>query len=401
MSARPLRILQVNYEYPPLGGGGGIAHRDIAEALARRHDVRVLTTHFRGLPAEETAGGVRIRRVGVWGRTALPTATIRSMISFAPRAVAGGFQLIRSWRPDVIHALFAVPSGLPAVLLGRLFGIPVVLTLIGADVFDPHPTAGVSTHENPALRSVVRWVIGQATAVSAISDDTRQRAVTYHRAPSDLPIIPLGLVPPVALPDRRHQGRDAPFRLVTIGRLIPRKTIHLLLEALSRLSDVPVPLDIIGDGPLRAALRQRAAELGLSSRVHFHGAVSDEEKWQLLRNADGFISASAHEGFGMVFLEAMYAGLPIIATTSGGQTDILRSGEHALLVPPGRVDHLAHAIRLLSKDSSLRERMAEANRRQVQAFLIGRTVAAYEDLFRSVTGHRVAAPVAASAASHG
>ncbi len=383
-----MRILLVNYEYPPLGGGGGIAHQDVAVELAKRHEVVVLTTHFPSLLREETRNGVRIVRVPVWGRRHLPTATLRSMVTFAPSAFLRGLSLIRQFRPHVINAFFAVPSGLPSVLLGRLFQVPVVLTLVGADMFDPDPTAGIATHRTPGLRTVIRWIIRGATARVAISNDTRTRAQRHHGAPGDITVIPLGLVPQ-GLPTAGGEGserrkRGHPFRFVAIGRLIPRKAHQDLLEAIALLERSDVHLDLIGDGPLSKRLQETAVRLGIASRVTFHGAVTEERKWELLGAADAFVSSSLTEGFGIVFLEAMYQGLPIVATDNGGQTDFLLSGEHAILVPPKAPAQLSAALRWMMTDDALRQRLGRTNRAAIKNFLIDRTVRQYEDLFAGV-----------------
>lgn len=357
-----------------------MAHRDLAEALAERNEVTVLTTHFRGLPKEELINGVRILRVPVWGRERMPVATLRSMVTFVPSALLRGLQVVKQNRPDLIHAFFAVPSGLPAVCVGRLRRIPLVLTLIGADIFDPNPTAGIAAHRNPAVRAVVRWVIRHADTVTAISEDTRRRAMLYHGAPKEITVMPLGLVPPETLPPPRR-GSGAPWRLVTIGRLIPRKAHENLLEALALLRRTDLHLHVIGDGPLLDDLKKVSERLGIGSLVTFEGAVTEDQKWQILRAADLFVSASLHEGFGIVFLEAMYAGLPIVCTDQGGQTDILRSGEHALFVPPERPDQLASALQTLLEDANLRKRLAERNESAVRSFLIHDVAARYETLF--------------------
>lgn len=384
-----MRILMMNYEYPPLGGGGGVAQQDVARALAARHDVAVLTTHFRGLPREERVRGVRVRRIPVWGRTNLATATIRSMVTFAPAACAAGLPFLRAFRPDILDAYFAVPSGLPAVILGRLTRTPVVLTLVGGDVFDPDPTAGVAPHRNPLVRAVVRRVIRAADARVAISEDTRRRALLYHAAPSDTEVIPLGLVPPpfpVAPGPRRGAGEA--FRLITVGRLIPRKAHEDLFRALALLGRRDIHLDLVGAGPLETALRRSAANLGVGDLVTFHGAVSETEKWRLLAQANCFVSASLYEGFGMVFLEAMHAGLPVVTTDRGGQTDILRTGEHALFVPPREPAQLAAALAWIMRDAALRVSLAQANRERVRQFLIEQTAARYEALFERVLARR-------------
>ncbi len=375
----------VNYEYPPLGGGGGIAHQEVSEALARAHEVHVLTTHFPGLPRSERRNGVTITRVPVWGRTSLPTATIRSMVTFAPSAFLAGLSLVRAWHPHIINTYFAVPSGLPAVLLGRLMRIPVVLTLIGSDIFDPNPTAGISTHRHPLLRAIIRRIIRAASARVAISDDTKRRAQDYHGAPPDIEVIPLGLVPPRNIPSRSARAPDdRVFRIVTIGRLIPRKGYRDLLEAIALANRSDIHLHLIGDGPLGPELRAAAERLGLTDRVTFHGAVNESEKWNMLFDADCFISASLYEGFGIVFLEAMYAGLPIIATDEGGQTDFLVTGENALLVPPRQPHQLAAALSLLLREETLRRRLGEANRMKAGEHLITRTARRYEELFERV-----------------
>lgn len=379
-----MRILLINYEYPPLGGGGGIETRDLAEELAKRHSVHVLTMWYHGLAREETRHGVTIHRVRVWGRTDLPTATLRSMGTFVPMAFLKGFTLIRRLRPDLINAHFVVPSGVPAVLLAKLFGLPLVVTLIGGDVYDP--SKGVSPHRHASLKFAISWILGQASALTAISQDTRERAIQHHRAPSAIEVIPLGLVPPVFSERSRDSLEFAPglFHFITVGRLIPRKGYRDLLQGFARLKCARAILHIVGEGPLGPGLRAEGERLGIAERVRFHGRVSDEEKFQLLRAADAYVSTSLHEGFGICFLEAMVVGLPIIATDTGGQTDFLVAGKNAILVPPRRPEQIAHALDWLARDASLRSSMATANRETVKHYLIGETARRYEELFERV-----------------
>ncbi len=379
------RILLVNYEYPPLGGGGGIETRDLAEELAKTHTVHVLTTWFPGLAREEVCRGVSIHRVRVWGRAQLPTATLRSLLTFVPAALLRGIPVMRTLRPDVVNAHFAVPSGLPAVFLSRLFRVPLVLTFIGGDVYDP--SKGVSPHRHASLKWVIRWIVQRSSALTAISQDTKERAMRYHGAPAAIEVIPLGLVPPVFQRPSRAERGWAPdtLHVVTVGRLVPRKGYEDLLRGFASLKERHAVLHIVGDGPCAQALEELCRTLGMAERVVFHGRVSEEEKFCLLSLADIYVSASHHEGFGICFLEAMCVGLPIVATDTGGQTDFLVAGKNAILIPPRRPEQITHALDWLWSDAALRQALAQQNQRDIQRYLIRATADRYEAVFNRVS----------------
>jgi glycosyltransferase involved in cell wall biosynthesis len=141
---------------------------------------------------------------------------------------------------------------------------------------------------------------------------------------------------------------------------------------------------VIGSGPEEEGLRSLARELSIGSRVHFLGRVDEDRKWGVLRAADLYLSASMHEGFGLVYLEAMTAGLPVITPNEGGQADFLEDGKTGYLVPPGDVDELAQAMaRAASRREELRA-MGARNRGRAEHFRIDRVALRYESLFESI-----------------
>jgi len=377
-----MRLLIFNYEYPPLGGGGGIETRDLAEELAKRHEVQVITTGFKDLPRKEIQNGVTVHRIPVWGRTSLPTATLSSMLTFFPAAFIYGFFVIFSFKPECINAHFVIPSGLPAALLSKLFRIPFVLTLIGGDIYDP--SKGISPHKHGLLRFVVGFVSKCADKLTAISNDTKKRAIEYHKTSSDIEVIPLGLVPPTVTRISKEElgWREDFVHLVSIGRLVPRKGYGDLLKSFAKLQNKNSMLHILGDGPLCTDLKKEAEELGIQEKVVFHGRVSEEEKYQLLFASDIYVSASHHEGFGICFLEAMFAGLPIITTDKGGQTDFL-SRDNAVLIPVGDKERLTSAMDEMMVDDNQRETIGSNNARDVKELLIDKTAQRYEAIFKS------------------
>ncbi|MEX2054931.1 MAG: glycosyltransferase, partial [Candidatus Andersenbacteria bacterium] len=348
-----MKILIINFEYPPLGGGGGVATKDFGEELARQHEVHVITTWFKGLKRYECVAGVHIHRVRVVGRQSLPTSTLTSMITFVPAAVMTGIRLCRQNAFEVINAQFVLPSGVPAVVLAKMFRLPLVVSFIGGDIYDP--SKGVSPHRHWLLRSLIRFISRQAIAGTAISHDTKRRAETLHGVSLPITVTPLGLRPvSVAPTSRAALGlSDNSFLFITIGRLIPRKGYEMLLSA---WQDIPESLAIIGSGPLKKPLQELIKKYQLANRVRILGYVEESTKNQMLRVADAYISASNHEGFGIVFLEAMAAGLPIIALNDGGHTDFLTADENALLIPPQNPTALQQAVRQLVADHKLQER---------------------------------------------
>jgi glycosyltransferase involved in cell wall biosynthesis len=153
----------------------------------------------------------------------------------------------------------------------------------------------------------------------------------------------LGLIPQVQMAVNR-KDLDLPEGVplfVSVGRLIPRKQYDVLLEA---WRDIPYAhLVIIGDGPLKEKLQELIHKWSLGDRVHLLGFVSEEHKHKVLLASDAYVSATEHEGFGIVFLEAMEAGLPIVSTDTGGQRDFLTEGENAILVPTNDPEQLVAA----------------------------------------------------------
>jgi glycosyltransferase involved in cell wall biosynthesis len=172
--------------------------------------------------------------------------------------------------------------------------------------------------------------------------------------------------------------------MVTIGRLVARKGVDTLIETVRRAADPRLHLLVIGAGPLSDELAAQAAEAGVSSQVHFPGFVSQADKYGLLHASDFYVSASLHEGFGLVFLEGMACGLPVVCFDEGGQTDFLEDGATGRLVRVGNVDGLVSACRELAADGESRVRYSKNVLSRVQPYFIDQCAARYEVLFQGL-----------------
>jgi phosphatidylinositol alpha-1,6-mannosyltransferase len=163
----------------------------------------------------------------------------------------------------------------------------------------------------------------------------------------------------LAPPTARHSALPERFLLsvARLSRFDRAKGIISVIEAVAMLADPTVHYVIAGDGDDRPFLELVAARLGVAERVHFLGAVSDEELFNLYRRCQAFVLPSGQEGFGIVFLEAMYFGAPVIAAAEKGAVDVVQHEQTGLLVPFGDIVKLKAAIDRTLGDGALRERL--------------------------------------------
>lgn len=391
-----MKMLICNYEYPPLGGGGGVVTAQLVEQLARRHEVTVLTSKAFDLPEESVENGARIIRVPVIGRTKKAAGSLPSLLSYVPAAIRRGKALMRDERFDVINTHFAVPTGPVGDVLARHAGIPNILSVHGGDLYDP--SKSMSPHRHWILRRLIRGLLQRADYVVGQSRNTNANVGRFYTKAVEPVLIPLGIERPVFQAQSRadHGLGDDDVLLVTVGRLVARKGLGQLLDILadkrgsSEKSGPRMKLLVIGTGPEEAGLRAKAAESGIAEQVHFLGALSDQEKFDVLGMSDLYVSSSQHEGFGLVFLEGMAAGLPVVCYDHGGQTDFLEDGETGYLVSLNDREKLAQRIEELVNDAALRQKIGDTNRQRVERYFIETMARAYEELFEAAIQGREA-----------
>jgi glycosyltransferase involved in cell wall biosynthesis len=262
-----------------------------------------------------------------------------------------------------------------------------VLSVHGGDLFDPSKSS--SPHRHAPLRAAVRSMLRNADEVIGQSRDTVRHVREIYGVDRSVGLIPLGIERPpvVPAPSRASLGvPDEAFVMITIGRLVARKATTQLVDVLARSGLSDAYLVVVGDGPDSAAVAQRALELGVRDRVRLLGQVTERQKYEALAAADVFVSTSQHEGFGLVFLEAMAFGLPVVCYDRGGQTDFLATGATGHVARLNDVEEFTRAVVGLHANAGLRSACGERNLRLVESYFIDACAARYEAVFESAIG---------------
>jgi glycosyltransferase involved in cell wall biosynthesis len=286
------------------------------------------------------------------------------------------YRLLRRERPTILHT-WLFHANLPGRILGRLAGVPIIIC-----------SERTMAMESAWRYRANRWTIGLVDRVTAVSASVRDFCVSHIGLPADkLVVIPNGVElpegPPASSEATRIELGLPPDGLVigAVTRLDPVKGVDFLIRALVQVDEVI--LVIVGDGTERAALKVLADDLGVASRIHWAGHRCDVPN--LLPAFDLFVQPSLHEGMPNTVLEAMAAGLPVVATAVGGTPDVVVDGVTGFLTAPYDPGGLAEAITNLLHKPDLRRRMGQAGKEHVeQYFGIKETVRQVETLYETL-----------------
>ena len=376
----PLRALQIVTAYPR--HEGDVITPWLGETLrglfAEGIEPEVLAPAYRGGGAREV-GGIRVFRFRYAVPATLETLTHEETTPdrlgrnpayafLLPGYVAAGCAaaalLQRRRRYDVVHVHWAVPHGVMGWAARAAGAGALVTTFYGSEL------RWAQSRFPPAERFLKTYC--RRGTLIGISTATRRALARYTARPVHVVPYPASLVPGKGIvrgaPVQAGGGREAAGHVPTVlfvGRLVERKGISNLLRAAAG-SRIPYRIVLVGFGPEEAALRGLATDLGLAGRVELAGRVSEAELSRRYAEADLFVLPATldargdTEGLGVVLLEALSHGVPVVATRRGGIPDIVKDGETGLLVEDGDVVGLGRAVETLLSDPELARRLATA-----------------------------------------
>jgi D-inositol-3-phosphate glycosyltransferase len=360
-------ITQITPYYPPHLGGMEKVVENIANGLRSRHDVTVLTTTIGAGPARlrEVTGRLRVRR--------------HRSIELAHTPIAPGLvlSLARTPKTAILH-LHSAHALLPELvaLIARLRGQRFLLHF-HLDVDSSGPLGWLLPYyKRHVFGRVLRAAAGVIVLTGSQADFVHH---TYAVPRRRLHVVPNGVGEDQFMPPRRAPRAGEPCRLLYVGRLSPQKNVARLLEAVSTCEQ-PVRLTVVGDGEQRDQLREMAGRLGLSETVTFAGARFGADLRRAYAEADVFVLPSDREGMPLVALEAMAAGLPVVATRVPGNIELLK--DVAVLAEPAP-HALATSLDTVAADPELFERLARGSSEAARAYtwtaVVDRITAVYAE----------------------
>lgn len=370
-----MRILVITYEFPPVGGGGGRAAFDICQGLSSRgHEVRVLTAHMKGLAKQEIVEGYQVFRIPSLRRSPYK-ASIWAMAGYIAAGIPAGYQHIRSWKPDIMHVHFAVPSGPAAWILSKTTGTPYVLTAHLGDI-----PGGV--HEKTS--GWFRWIYPftpriwrDASRVVAVSEFSRKLALNHY--PVQIEVIPNGVNLQALDPGEIKTGQ--PPRIVFAGRFMPQKNPLNLVRVLFQMKDLDWNCTMLGDGSLKNEVESIIHHNQLNDRFSLPGWVKPEKVIQYFNNSDILFMPSSSEGLPVVGVQALAMGLAIIASRVGGFVDVVDEGVNGFLYSPEDLSGMQTGLQFLINNPDTLLEYRKQSRRLASKFDLSIVIDGYERIF--------------------
>ena len=371
-----LKILVLNYEYPPIGGGGGAVSQGLAQQLAKMgHEVRVQTSWIRGLPKHKVVDSISVFRSFSFRKSA-DTCTVTQMFFYLFTNFFPALRHALFWKPDLIHAHFAVPTGVLAWIVGLLSRTPYILTIHLGDVPGalPEQTDGLFRILKPLTRPIWKG----ASSIVAVSEFVRVLGENAYGCP--VKTILNGISPPQ---DAAFIKKAIPFQFLSVGRFNAQKNLFFMLDVLARVKSKPWNYILVGDGPLRKSLTERVRELGLEERVHFTGWLKQHEVNHILQESQVLLMPSLAEGLPMAGISALFFGLPIYGSEIDGLGDLIQHGENGFLMPLGQPEIWVEKLNEALEKPETLVHLSENARKHAENFNICKVAQAYETLFET------------------
>ncbi|MBA7658017.1 D-inositol-3-phosphate glycosyltransferase [subsurface metagenome] len=374
-----MKILMLNYEFPPIGGGAANAHRCLLKQYTGSSDLKVdvLTSAPKpGFLKESFADNINIYKVGLHKKELHFWRKIE-IIEWLFKAKSHYRKLLRENDYDLAHAFFGFPTGW--LCYRTADKLPYIISLRGSDVPGEHARLKL---DYKILGPVFKVIWKKSAVLVTPSEGLKDRALKF------LPSVAIDVIPNGVELERFGPAETAQepqvLRLLTVGRLSVTKRVKILIDAIEILhrEGCEVHFTIVGGGQLLQKLKQIVSEKNLANIIEFTGRIDAEDMPKVYRQNDIFISASMQEGMSNAMLEAMASGLPLITTRCEGAEELIV--DNGIVTEDANPEEIAKAVRKIADDRWLREQMSIAARSRAEKFTWDSVAEKYLALYERV-----------------
>lgn len=349
----------------------------LCAGLSERFDVHVLAPHQLGCLREETLNGIHVHRFryaprrmeilaydgGMMRRLRANPLNLLILPGFLLAQCFSLLRLQREYRFALVHSHWIIPQGLVAALCAHKF----ILTSHGGDLY---------ALKGRTFGLLKRWVLARAKLVTVVSTTMRDKCIAMGVPAGKIRVRSMGVDTENLFAPPHNEGQSIRRGLLYVGRLVEKKGVPVLLKAMAILRErnLKPQLTIVGDGPDRADIKELTEKLKLESDVTFTGALNNNALPDYYRNASIFVLPSIvsgdgdQEGLGLVTIEAMACGCPVVASALPALADVVDDNSNGLLAKPGCPESLADKIELLMRDPELRAQFSRAGVKQSRNF---------------------------------
>ena len=382
-----MRILFLNYEYPPLGGGAGNATAYLLKEFAKIPDLEadlVTSSVDEKYQLEKIGENIRIHRLPIGkNRKNLHFQSQKDILIYTWRALRFSRKLLKSGRFDLTLAFFSVPCGFLAWRLKKQFKLPYIVSLRGSDV------PGYSerfTILYKIITPLIKKIWKESTGVIANSQGLKNLALKTNPL-QKIDIIPNGIDVHQFRPSLLNFNSFKTFQILCVTRITPRKGVRYLIEAFSQLSKKypNLKLQIVGEGDEKTDLEKMTKGLGIEKQVDFIGRIPHEKLPAYYQSADVFVLPSLNEGMSNSMLEALAAGLPLLATDTGGTQELVVDSVNGFILKMENAQDIAEKLEILIQDVELKKRMGEASRKKAEGMSWEKVAERYINLIKKLT----------------
>ncbi len=386
---KQLKVLMINYEFPPIGGGGGTTTRFLAKYMVRLGlDVSVITAK----PGNENTfmhpDGFKIHYVGPTKKNHT-TTYIKELTRFMLTTIYYSKKIISSIQPDINHCFFSIPCGAFGLYCKKGFNIPYITSTLGADV----PGFNIGDRRLNAYHFLTQgltkaiwnhssYVVANSSSLKSLCEEFSPNLKLKYDSITNG--VDTDIFYPINSQKKINQNE---IKLLYVSRLSSQKGIETLIKACGILKNKQVTnfkLTVVGDGPLRDKMFALIHKLDIKDKVDFIGWKTLEELPDIYRNSDIFILPSVMEGMPSVVLQAMACSLPIIASRVKGFEEVMEENVNGLTAEYNNETAFANTIEQLIKSPDLLNKMSKNSFEKSKQFSWDTIAKKYLELYEKV-----------------